>query len=167
MRQLIFTFLICTTVSGCAFAGAKVPIDDKLSTIVAIRQSTTCGNITTSQWLDNEKQYHSVFQAMFQDLISDPKPRPASIDFESHGALLISMGQQRTGGYAVKLVSRQMRISNGRAEISVNWRIAKSGMVTIQMLTNPCLLLKVPRGSYRVIDIVDQSGKVQQTISVK
>lgn len=104
---------------------------------------------------------------MFRGLISDSKPQPAVIDFDSHAALLISMGQQRTGGYSVKLASEQMHVKGGRAEISVNWTVAKSGMVAIQMLTNPCLLLQVARGDYQVIDIVDQSGKVKQTITVK
>lgn len=132
-----------------------------------IQQSSVCGKLTSSQWLDDAQQYHATFNAMFQGLISDSKPQPSVINFDSHAALLISMGQQRTGGYAVKLASQQMSVKGDRALISVNWTVAKSGMVTIQMLTNPCLLLQVPRGEYQVIDIVDQSGTVKQTITVK
>jgi hypothetical protein len=106
---------------------------------------------------------------MFQRVISDSKPEPAPINFDNSAVVLISMGQQRTGGYSVKLASDFMEVKNNRGTIAVEWREVKPGMVAIQMLTNPCLFVEVPRGDshghYTSIDIVDQSGKTRATIN--
>ena len=137
--------------------------------IIAHHYSSTCGNIIESQWLSSHEAYEASFKAMFQRVISDSKPEPVSINFDVSAMVLISMGQQRTGGYSVKLASELMDIKNNRATIAVQWREAKSGMVTIQMLTNPCLFVEVPRGgsygNYTIIDVVDQAGKTRVTIN--
>ena len=160
--------ILALHVSGCAMAGSEDASNVESPTLkVSVHhQSATCGKLTESQWLPDQQRYESTFQAMFQGLVSDSKPQTKIINFDKYGMLFISMGQQRTGGYSIKLSSEQMQVKDGRATIEVNWVTAKRGMVTIQMLTNPCLLLLVPRANYRVIDVVDQSGTLRQSINV-
>jgi len=130
-------------------------------------QSAICGTITESQWIDDQQHYEMIFQALNQGLISNSKPKPPSIDFSRDGVLLISMGQQQTGGYAVKLASNQLEVANDRVKIQIEWITKKPGMMTVQMLTNPCLLLEIPRAGYDTIDVIDQSGNVRVSVSVK
>lgn len=167
MPRWMAILFLSANVCGVALAGSGKPAADDLTPVVVIQQVSVCGKLVESQWLDNPQQYHSTFEALFQGLISDSRPQPAPINFKTHAALLISMGQQRTGGYSVRLASDQIQVSDGRGKVSVKWITAKSGMVTIQMLTNPCLLLKVPRGNYRIVDVVDQNGNLQQTIAIQ
>lgn len=152
--------------AGKTLAVSGKPPESSLLPMIVHHKSATCGTLVESQWLSNQKEYEAVFQEMFKGLISNTKPQPAVIDFKNRAMLLVSMGQQRTGGFSVALASKQMDVANERATIRVQWKTSKTGMVTIQMLTNPCLLLEVPRGNYRVIDVVDQSGKVRQSITV-
>ena len=135
--------------------------------INSIYQSAICGTITESQWLANQQQYETTYQALNQGIISDSKPKPVPIDFSRYGVLLVSMGQQQTGGYAVKLASSQVEVANGRAKIQVNWVTKAPGTMTVQMLTNPCLLLKIPGTDFDVIDVIDQSGKVRVSVAVR
>lgn len=175
MSLLKLRFVICVTLSiflsQSVAAGGRAANDEQTTLsamkIVVHHRSSTCGGLTQSQWLPNQQVYESTYKALFQNLISDSKPDPAIINFASHAMLLVSMGQQRTGGYAVKLASDQLQLENHRAKISVDWVHPPAGMMTIQMMTNPCLLLQIPRQDYQFVDIVDQSGKVRQTISSK
>lgn len=152
--------------AGESLAVSGKPADNESFPMIVHHKSATCGALVESQWLSDQKKYEAVFQAMFKGFIADTKPQPAVIDFKNRAMLLISMGQQRTGGFSVTLASKQMEVSNNRATIRVQWNTSKPGMVTIQMLTNPCLLLEIPQGNYKVIDVVDQSGKVRQSITV-
>ena len=165
-RTLVATGLLCFLYLGKVMAVSGKPPESEMVPIIVHHQSATCGNLSESQWISDQQKYESVFQAMFRGFISDSRPQPALVGFDKHAMLLVSMGQQRTGGFSVKLAAEQMEVSNNRARIKVHWQTAKPGMMAIQMLTNPCLLLEVPRGNYELIDIVDQSGKTRQSIAV-
>jgi hypothetical protein len=163
-KMSLLVFLL--SIAGEATAVSGKPPENDLFPVIVHHKSATCGTLVESQWLSDQKEYEAVFQAMFKGFMSDTKPQPATIDFDNKAMLLVSMGQQRTGGFSVTLASKQMEVADERAKIQVQWKTSKAGMVAIQMLTNPCLLLEVPRGNYTVIDVVDQSGKVQQSITV-
>ena len=163
----IVVLAICFMV-GClanVMAASGKPVENDSMSIVVHHQSATCGNIVESLWLPDQQKYESTFQAMFTGLMSDSRPQPAPVNFDSHAMLLVSMGQQRTGGYSVKLAAAKMGVANDRAKIQVQWTVKKPDMMAIQMLTNPCLLLEVPRGNYKFIDVVDQSGVTRQSIA--
>lgn len=161
--------IVCVLFSlvGCAVAGQDVDPGEQSLEIEVLHQSTNCGGVTESHWLTSQQQYESIFQTLFRGTISDTKQQLPRINFDDNALLLISMGQQRTGGYQVKLASSQLQLSDGRAKVSVSWIMPKSGMVTIQVLTNPCLLLEFPRNNYQFVDVVDQAGKVRQTIPIQ
>ena len=165
----VFCFLLCVgeyLSSGIVMAASGKPNESATLPVVVHYQSATCGSIVESHWLSSQQQYESIFQAMYEGLIADSMPQPVQINFDRQSVLLISMGQQRTGGYSVKLASAKMEVANERAKIQVQWNVKKPGMIAIQMLTNPCLLLEIPGGNYKFIDVVDQSGVTRQSFAV-
>ena len=163
-RSLILIAYLLSLVSSSALAASGKPQDTSLLKIVTHHQSATCGIIIESKWFANAQKYEDAFQSLVKGVISDSTQIPSQIDFSHYGVLLISMGQQRTGGYSVKLAAEQMEVVDRRAKIKVLWTTKKPGMMAIQMLTNPCLLLEVPKGDYDFIDVVDQTGKTRLSV---
>ena len=158
--------LILFLLSGDVMALSGNPENTSSLPVTVLHQAATCGTIVDSQWISAQQPYEITFQSLFQGKISSSNPEPATVDFSKNGVLLISMGQQRTGGYSVTLAVDQMQISDGRAKIQVVWNTRKPGTMAIQMLTNPCLMLEVPKGNYSVIDVQDQVGNTRMSISV-
>jgi hypothetical protein len=78
----------------------------------------------------------------------------------------VNMGQQPSGGYALRLKSNYLEISSDTARVALEWLRPESDSVQIQALTYPCLYLKVAKGDYTRLDIVDQKGQVRYSLDL-
>ena len=126
-----------------------------------LHQSSQCGPSLATQWISSQAQFEKLFKAT-QRMIVSPSPQQTPIvDFTQNGVLLLSMGQQRTGGYAIRLAREEMQIENESAVISVQWKEPDPGMMVAQVITYPCVFIKVPRGEYQIVRAVDQNNKVR------
>ena len=135
-------------------------------TLKVLRSDSICGGITHSQWIAREEDYQNVLQSMGQQARNDSAPQSLPVDFTRSGVLLVSMGQQRTGGYAISLANQQLHIANSTAIVEVRWQEPKPGMMLTQMLTNPCLFIEVPRGEYKTIEVHDQSQQIRASVEI-
>lgn len=78
----------------------------------------------------------------------------------------VDMGQQPSGGYGLRLMSEQLEISSGTARVALEWLKPKPGYAQIQILTYPCLYLKIAKGDYSRLEIVDQEGVVRHHLNL-
>ena len=88
-------------------------------------------------------------------------PPPPAMDFSREGVLLIAMGQQSTGGYGLSLTGEPATVRDGVLTVRVEWREPLPGYAQAQVMTNPCLLAKLPDGAFSRIRIVDQDGRLR------
>ncbi len=72
--------------------------------------------------------------------------------------VVIEYGQRPTTGYHLA-VSRVARARGSELTLNVTLLSPPPGAVTAQMLTAPCVVVGVPRGNYRLVRVVDQSGQ--------
>jgi hypothetical protein len=80
----------------------------------------------------------------------------------------VNMGEQPSGGYALRLVSEQLEISSeNTARVVLEWLQPKPGSVQTQALTYPCLHLQIEKGSYSRLEIVDQAGMLRHHLDLK
>jgi len=91
---------------------------------------------------------------------SEPVALP-EVDFTTDGVLAVWMGEQPTGGYSLELAADQAVIEDGVARVTVKWLEPAEGMVTPQVITNPYLMIRLPRGGYDSIAVVDEHGVVR------
>ncbi|MDY0163286.1 protease complex subunit PrcB family protein [Desulfobotulus sp.] len=82
------------------------------------------------------------------------------VDFDREGVLLLGLGMRRTGGYGIRLASPDLEVSGDTAMIRLHLLRPSPGARTIQVLTWPCVLLRVPRGDYRHVQAVDEAGRL-------
>ncbi len=90
----------------------------------------------------------------------DPKDDEKSDD-DSFWLVRVDMGQQPSGGYGLKLISDKLAIKDQTASFALQWAKPEAGSVQMQMLTYPCLYLKVAKGDYARLEVVDKEGTVK------
>jgi hypothetical protein len=119
-----------------------------------------------ARWLDSPQQWRQFWETQHQHHVEGKPPAMPKVDFASQGVLLIHMGRQPTGGYALELADPPCRVVDETLSIYVNWTLPPVGTAVIQMITAPCMLLKLSKGNYRSIEIVDQSGGVKASVDI-
>ena len=88
------------------------------------------------------------------------------VDFNASRILLVRMGQKPTAGYSLKLDPESCSVFQQTAYISLIWSEPDPGMVTAQVITNPFILLKLSKGGYDVVKIVDQHAQTRFDLPV-
>ncbi|BDG59125.1 protease complex subunit PrcB family protein [Caldinitratiruptor microaerophilus] len=108
-------------------------------------------------------------------LLSSPQPRvelpgefapPAvvdlrPVDWERELALIADMGEQRTGGYSVRVLG--VKVESGQALVDLEVRRPAPGGLVTQAITHPACLARIPRAGLAPgarIRVRDQQGDV-------
>lgn len=73
---------------------------------------------------------------------------------------LIEMGQRHTGGYGIA-VSREAREVNGVLQVYTTYFAPPADAMAIQMISSPCVLVRLPNALYDAIEIYDQDGELR------
>ena len=89
-------------------------------------------------------------------------PAPLSdFDFSAHGLLVVYMGQKPTSGYSLTIVPEKACISDQAAMVTLKWQTPAPDAITAQVVTHPCIFIKVPKGDFSKIRILDRQGRVK------
>ncbi len=89
------------------------------------------------------------------------------VNFKRDLVLLVEMGLQPTLGFRLVLMDHPSpRIVAQHAEVTLEWITPPPNMLVGEMLTSPCLLLKLARGPYQEIWINDHTGQRRAVLTV-
>jgi hypothetical protein len=91
-------------------------------------------------------------------------PSFPGIDFDRFAVLGIFMGNCPSGGYRLSLAGSEVQVQNSTAMVRVNWIVPAPGKIVTQMITSPCLLVKIERGDYSRVEVVDMEGAIRFSI---
>ncbi len=153
---------LCVTVvlvAGCretASAPAAEPIALPLTMVVAGHQCGGPSPAPSVQWIDGPDALNTAGSR--NDEIEAFVSR-SPIDWSRYGLVWIRMGQKPTGGFGLRLASSEALAEHGAAIVKVQWLEPRKGDYVTQMITSPCMLLKLPRSGFKEIAVVDQSGR--------
>lgn len=73
---------------------------------------------------------------------------------------LIEMGQRHSGGYGIA-VSREARELNGVLQVYTTYFAPPADAMVVQMISSPCVLVRLPNALYDAIEIYDQDGELR------
>lgn len=140
-------------------SASQVTEGDRLN-IVVLHNGLMCGSDLTrtdALWIDNATQLTQRYGKMAA------VAEPPVVDFEHYGVLLVTMGQQPTAGYRLNFLPGAHRVILGGRTLQINlaWEEPAADSIQAQVLTQPCLLLQVPRRSFTRVEILDQQGTVR------
>ena len=103
---------------------------------------------------------------MFSDKSLKPEDDDQA-DSEEFWLVRVDMGQQPSGGYGLKLLSDKLVISGETASFALQWSKPEPGMAQMQMVTYPCLYLKIAKGDYTRLQVVDEEGAVKHGLDLR
>lgn len=88
-----------------------------------------------------------------------PSPKAPTINFKDSVAILITLGERRTAGFGIEVES--IVLKEGKLIVSTKEKCPKPGSGLLQVITQPYLILQVPRLNWEKIDIkiIDCQGK--------
>ncbi len=75
------------------------------------------------------------------------------------GLVLVAMGTRPTAGYA--LAAPVARLREGVLELEVAWTEPPPGRIQAQVITSPCLVLRLPAVDFHTLRVVDRTGRVR------
>lgn len=171
-----------STVTGALLAALLSPLlaCGRAHDVGVVLESGQCGRQLASaslEWLTSPAQLELVIQRINRHKISGgkliggpfdstPEATP-EVDFSRSGVLLVEMGRRPTGGYRLALVEGSLAVRDGIAQLSVTWEEPDDDDVVTQVMTSPCLLVTLPRASYREIVVVDQRERQRAQLKLK
>lgn len=71
----------------------------------------------------------------------------------------VEMGVRLSAGYGIA-VSREALLDHGTARLNASLLTPAPGEVTAEMVTSPCVLVALPPGAYRAVELRDPGGAV-------
>jgi hypothetical protein len=120
-------------------------------------------------WITDENQWRDLLARTSEVLDASPATgiEELDIDFAGYGVLLIRMGDKPTGGYGLRLSVTAAQITNRTATVPVQWIEPGEGSITTQAITSPYIVVKMAKGPFDSIAIVDQDGAVRLRLSLE
>jgi len=122
------------------------------------------GNGPGSQWITTQQQLDRLYGQLNVQLVGK-KPVAPKLDFITSGVLLLNMGKKPTGGYQLKLPDQTLAIKDDAVVLQVQWIEPSPGAMLTQVLTSPCLLVRMPLAGYGRIKVVDQDNVTRAQLS--
>ncbi len=161
-RMLAMVAMVMAWLFTCGMGqrGSAPPPELSVDVLVAGPQGVDSRPEASAEWVASREELEQLLvgQKASQMPAQDLKPA-LEVDFAVSRILLVRMGQKPTAGYSLKLDPESCSISQETAYISLVWIEPAPGMVAAQVITNPFILLKLSKGGYDSVKIVDQHKK--------
>jgi hypothetical protein len=132
-----------------------------------IRSGPTCGGDAagaSARWLGDEAALRAALAAG-APLGGAAAPAPP-VDFRREGVVLVASGRHPTAGHALSLHDAEVAVAGGVATLVVRFEEPPPGAILAQVVTSPCLLVRLPRGGAREVRIVDPAGAVRARAAI-
>ena len=147
--------------SACA---ANRPRGPASVTATVVRAGAQCGGDASgpwARWISNEGALRA---AMGTGGVFGAEVAP--VDFRKEGVLAVYMGQRPTAGYALALHDPTVAIADGVGKVVVRFEEPEPGAMVAQVLTSPCLLLRMPKAGLAEVRVVDPAGTQRASATV-
>jgi hypothetical protein len=131
-----------------------------------VRADIQCGGEATgasARWISTEGALRAALGAGGVFGVEAPSP---AIDFAKEGVLAVSMGQRPTAGYGLALQDDTVTIADGVGTVVVRFEEPAPGAILAQVLTSPCLLVRLPKQGLREVRVVDPAGVLRASVMV-
>lgn len=90
---------------------------------------------------------------------------PPALDLEREAVLVVRMGQRPTAGYAIELARPVALVKGKVAAVQIALRSPAPGAMTAQVVTSPCLVVKLPKEGIDEVKVAD--GELNVLAEVK
>ncbi len=150
--------LALALVSGCAQTGAG---EEATVSVDALYGGSQCGGLERPivLWIAGTAAWRSWHGRIVSPQMS--LPSPPMVDFNREGVLLVAMGMRPSAGYGLSLAGASATVRDGVLSVRMDWREPPPGYRQAQVVTSPCLVLKVPAAPFARITVLDLEGRTR------
>ncbi len=162
---LIISAVLTVLLFACGGSDAKKP---SAVVVTQIYSGFHCGSSpghASVEWIADQMLLEGAFSKLSKQFSATGTAAP-KVDFSSQRVVLVYMGQRPTAGYGLHLVNDKFRTYKQTAEVTLEWTKPGKGMMTAQVITNPCVVLAIPKNGYERLQIVDTGGEVRLRVEV-
>jgi len=149
--------------TGCGMAPAG---GNEGRTVTSLHADAFCGTSQAAvRWLDSRR---AVLQALGRRRTDRDGVHSAvrELDFERDAVVEISLGERPSAGYAVTLADTAAAVEHHALHLSVRVTSPAPDAMAAQVVTSPCLMVVVPRGNYRRVEVTDVDGTAMGTAAL-
>ncbi len=119
-------------------------------------------------WIDNSQQLEASFNKIRSATLGGKSSESPQIDFNNEIAILVEMGQHPTLGYRIALPEpARLEIGDDRIDLTLDWRQPSPDAFLAQVTSSPCLLLRLERGNYHSVQILDEEESLRVIARMK
>ncbi|NOX43347.1 MAG: protease complex subunit PrcB family protein [Gammaproteobacteria bacterium] len=165
----ILTFLLIIFSPFYLVACGSNPKKSDPDKVTQIYSGFHCGSQSRSayvEWVDDSMLLERAF-AKLSNQFSTARTPPPAVDFSRERIVIIHMGQMPTAGYSLRLASDALIIRKQTVELNMEWAKPQRGMMSAQIITNPCAVIKIPVADYKRLQVVDADGEARLKIDVQ
>lgn len=150
---LLFAFLL---VSGCSI----LPFWGRSAEgVKEIGSDNYCG--TADQHSD---VHYFANPNEFQNWIDYRNIRGFNANMARDGVLIVEMGMRPTGGYYIALDGEHTKLEDGVLDVGMKWHAPRLDAAVGQAMITQCVALRLPKGDYNKVRVVDQLGNSRGTV---
>lgn len=140
MKLFVVAALACSALVGCKGDGASkastdtgIELAQPVTILERIKGHSAALNTIGKMHIKTKEAY---------DALGDASIFPGEIDFDAHDLVIVALGEQPTGGYAINIESIQLQ----GGELAVTGKATAPGPddVTSQVLTYPYCAVLIP-----------------------
>lgn len=160
LRALALLVGLLSGLQSCAQSADPVLANTVPLSAKVLRNTAHCGDYVSAPaviWIQQSEELKRLY-AGFPGI---QQHTPPSVDFANEGVLLIAMGQHPTAGYGLVLEPNSVQLGDSTLKVTVAWQEPAPGYLQAQVITHPCLLLKLPAVPFRHIQVLDSDGHVR------
>jgi hypothetical protein len=140
MRASIFSVIVAIMLHSLSTAMAEAP---QLRTLA---KGSFSGIDEPKQEVIKDRQAWEKFWSQ-HSVSAKPQEKPPEVDFAKEMAIVVTMGKQRKGGYAVEIISAKE--IEKRLRVTIKTVLPKPGGMSIQALTAPFHYVAAPRSDLK------------------
>ena len=146
---------LCSTVAPVAASDLRGDI------MFASMTCNSSGQDTSVTLVRDHARLETFYQQIQSNLLGAKHPVP-KMNYEKEMLLIVEMGQRNTGGYQLSFDSRKPILLEGsHATVTLTWNEPGPNTMTTQMLTSPCVIIRLPTADVTTFTVLDQEGKVR------
>ena len=163
---IVVIFCLFIPVVNAGAAGAK-PDNAQVAVTVLFAGNQCPQDDPSIRQLSRKEQVDAFLQQNNHILSSAPKEAVTPVDFSNDVIVAIWMGKKPTAGYGLSLEKESAEVKKDTAVVQVKFKEPDANAMVAQIITRPCLLIKIPKGNYRKIAIVSQENKKVATLPLQ
>ena len=149
---------------GVATGGAAASPPPTLGGAVQLSAGSHCGRTERTPratWVSSAEELSRLMARRARDRIGGAPPSLPAVDPARERVLLVEMGERPTAGYALALAEPGFEARKVGARLTLDWIEPPPGAYVAQVITSPCLVVRLPLRELGRLEVVDRRGRLR------